>query len=325
MAENATLYQLTQIGVEVTPGTGVAATKRMTALSIEPGIRADVKTYRPTGYKFATVASLAKEWTEASLSGPLTYTEIIYVLSSLLKTVTPTGTTAKVWTFAPTSTATDTRKTYTVEHGSGERGMKFVHGLVTGLTMNFSREECTLTGTMLGKALQDNTALTSLTSAAEVPLLPVMPTQVQIYLADTAAGLAGATALSRAFAGGFTLENTSGAVFPLNASSSFAATVDTEPRASGRLKAAVDSEGMALLTNLRAGSTKFMRIKAQGDLIAGSDYNTLQVDMATKVSNVQQFSDEQGVYAVEWEFALVHDSTYGKALEIAVTNTLTSL
>lgn len=324
MAENASLYQLTQIGVETTPGTGVAATKKMTALSIRPGIRADVKTYRPTGYKFSTVASLAKEWVEASLEGPITYTEIIYPLSSLIKAVTPTGAgTAKTWTFTPSSAASDTRKTYTVEHGSSERGMKFVNGLVTGLTMEFSRDECVLSGSMLGKALQDNQALSG--STTEVTLLPVMPTQVQVYLADTAAGLAGATALTRAFAGGFTLENMAGAVFPLNASSSFAATVDTEPSASGMLRAAVDTEGMAPLTNLRAGSTKFMRIKCTGDLITGSDYYSLIVDMACKVSNVQEFKDEQGVYAVEWEFTTVHDPTWTKALEIVVVNTLTAL
>jgi hypothetical protein len=323
MAENASLYQLTQVGVETTAGTSVTATKKMTALSIETNIRADIKTYRPTGYKFPTVASLGKEWMEASLSGPLTYTEIIYALASLIKGVTPTGTTAKTWVFTPTSAGSDARKTFTVERGSAERGMKFTYGLVTGLTMNFSRDECTLSGTMLGKALQDNQALSA--GATEVALLPVMPTQVQLYLADTAAGLAGATAMTRAFAGGFTLENTSGAVFPLNASSSFAAVVDTEPRASGMLRAAVDSEGMGLLTNMRAGSTKFVRIKALGDLISGSDYNMLQVDMACKIANPREFRDEQGVYAVEWEFSLVHDATWTKAMEITVVNTLATL
>ena len=324
MAENASLYQLTQIGVETTPGTGVTATKTMTALSIEMGIKAEVKTYRPTGYKFATVASLGKEWTEASLSGPLTYTEIIYPLSSLVKAVTPTGAgSAKTWTFTPTANASDTRKTYTVEHGSAERARKLVYGLVTGMTWDFTRDECRLTGTMLGKAVQDNQSLSAGTTT--LSLLPVMPTQVQIYLADTAAGLAGATALTRAFAGGVTFENTSGPVFPLNASASYAALVDTEPRATGKLRAAVDAEGMALLTNLRAGSTKFMRIKAQGDLISGADYNLVQADLACKVSNVQPFSDEQGVYAVEWEFTTVYDSTWTKAMEFTVVNTLTAL
>lgn len=324
MPENQSLYQLTQVGVESTAGTGVTATKKMSALTIEPGIKAEVKTYRAAGYKYPTVASLGKEWTEAALSGPLTYTEIIYPLSSLIAAVTPTGAgTAKTWTFTPTTTASDTRKTFTVEHGNSVRGLKFVYGLVTGMTLNFSRDECNLTGTMIGKALQDNQALSG--STTEVALLPVMPTQVQLYLADTAAGLAGATAMTRAFSGGFTLENTAGAVYPLNASSSFAAIVDTEPRASGRLMAAVDAEGMAPLTNLRAGSTKFMRIKATGDLISGADYNTLTVDMACKVTNVQQFRDEQGVYAVEWEFTLAHDSTWTKALEIVVVNTLTAL
>jgi hypothetical protein len=326
MAENPTINQLVQIGIETTAGTGVAATKRFTAMKVEPGVRADVKTYKAAGYRFPTVASLSKEWVESALSGPLTYTEIIYALSSLIKAVTPSGAgTAKTWAFAPTSTGGDTRKTFTVEHGSSDRGKKFAYGLVTGLTFEFSREECTLSGAMLGKALQDNQALTALTSAAEIALLPVMPTQVALYVADTAAGLAGATAMTRAFSAGFTLENLTGPIYPLNQSSSFTAMVETEPTGTFRLKAAVDSEGMALLTNLRAGSTKFIRIKALGDLITGSDYYMLQVDAAIKVTKPQDFSDEQGVYAIGWDGELTHDSTWGKACEITVVNIAATL
>ena len=178
---------------------------------------------------------------------------------------------------------------------------------------------------MLGKALQDNQALTSLTSSDEIALKPVMPTQVALYVADTAAGLAGATAMTRAFSAGFTLENLSGPIYPLNQSSSFAAMVETEPTGTFRLKAAVDSEGMALLTNLRAGSTKFIRIKALGDLITGSDYYMLQVDAAIKVTKPQDFSDEQGVYAIGWDGELTHDSTWGKACEITVVNIAATL
>ena len=326
MAENPSINQLVQIGVETTPGTGVAATKRLTGMKVEPGIRADVKTYKASGYRFPTVASLSKEWVEAAISGPLTFTEIIYPLSSLIKAVTPTGAgSAKTWTFAPTSTGGDTRKVYTIEHGSADRAQEINYGLVTGMTLNFTRDECTLSGTMLGKALVDNQSLTSLTSSDEIALIPVMPTQVAIYLADTAAGLAGATALSRAFSGSFTLENLTGPIYPLNQSSSFAAMVETEPTGTAQFMAAVDSEGMAPLTNLRAGTTKFMRIKAVGALITGSDYYTLTVDAALKITRPQEFRDEQGVYAVGWEGELTHDSTWGKACEIAVINTLTAL
>lgn len=324
MAENPTVYQVAQLGVETTAGTLVAATKRLTSLDLTWNIKPEVKTYRPTGYKFGTLASLSKEWTEVGFTGPATYTELIYVFNSLLAAVSPTGAgSAKTWTFTPSATATNTRKTYTIEHGSSDRARRFGYGLVSGTTLNFSRDEVTVEGTIIGKAMVDNYSLTGGTT--EVALLPVMPTQTSLYLADTAAGLAGAAAATRAFSASWTLENVSGPVWPLNASAAFAAMTDLVPNANGRVKMAVDAEGMALLTNLRAGSTKFMRIKSLGDLISGADYYLLQVDVAMKVTNVQPLADEDGVYAIEWEYETTYDSTWTKGTEVTVINTLTAL
>lgn len=325
MAENASLYQQTQLFPEVTPGTVGPATKRLTSLSITPSIKPEVKTYKPTGYKFTTVASLSKEWSEFDVSGPVTYNEVIYLLNSLIKQVTPTGAGAnKTSAFAPNSNGSDTRQTYTIENGSAERARQIAYGLVTGLEFTFNREEVTCKGTMMGKAISDNVALTALLPSAEIPVMPVLPTQGVIKLADTQAGLAGATALARAFSATWSLNSLSGPVWPINASTSFAALVDTEPTAEGTLLVAVDAEGMGLLTNLRAGSTKFLRIAYTGEVLGTGNYS-LQIDTAIKVKDVKQFSDQDGVYAVEWGWEMVHDSTWGKATEITVVNALTAL
>lgn len=325
MAENASLYQQTQLGLETVAGTPVAATKRLTSISITPSIKAEVKTYRPNGYKFTTVAALSKEWSEFDIDGPLTYNESIYLLNSLIKKVTPTGAGAnKTSTFAPNSNGSDTRQTYTIENGSAERARQIAYGLVTGLDFTFNRNEVMVKGTMMGKAIADNVALTALLPAAEIPVVPVLPTEGSIKLADTQAGLAGATAASRAFAATVSLNSLSGPVWPINTSTSFAALVDTAPTAEGTLRMEVDSEGMALLANLRAGSTKFMRIGYTGASLGTGNYS-FQVDVAMKIKEPKSFSDEDGVYAVEWGWEMVHDSTWGKALEITVVNALSAL
>lgn len=59
MAGRATVAQVTQIGVESTPGTGVAANKLLASLEITGGM--------------------------------MTYGEVVYPLSSILKAVTPTS------------------------------------------------------------------------------------------------------------------------------------------------------------------------------------------------------------------------------------------
>lgn len=325
MPENPTLYQLAQLGVEVTAGTAVAATKRLTTLEVTQSIKPEIKVYRPSGYKFSTIAAMSKEWTELELSGPVTYNEVMYLLNGMIKTVTPSGVGAdKTSTFSPSSTGSDTRKTYTLELGSADRARQIAYCLMTGLDFTFNRKEVTCKGTMIGKAITDGFTMTALTSAAEIPIEPVLATQGYIKFADTYAGLAGATAAARAFAATWSMSNVSGPVWPINASNSWSAMVDTVPTVEGTVKMAVDAEGMALLTNMRAGSTKYMRIHYSGPVLGVGTYQ-FRIDVAMKVKDVKPFSDEDGVYAVEWNYEVVHDSTWGKAYEFMIVNALAAL
>ena len=177
---------------------------------------------------------------------------------------------------------------------------------------------------MLAKAITDAFTMTTLTSANEIAVTPVLPTPGYIKLADTQAGLAGATAAARAFSATWSMDNISGPVFPINSSTSFSALVDTVPTAGGTVRMAVDAEGMALLANMRAGSSKFMRINYTGASL-GTGNSLLQLDVAMKVKDVKPFADEDGVYAIEWGWEMVHDATWGKGTEITVVNDLASL
>lgn len=325
MAERATIFQTVQIGVEGTYGTNVPANRKLTALSIEPAITPEVETYRATGMKFPTIAALNKEWTSANLSGPITYTELVYVLNSLLKAVsTPTGAgNAKTWTFDLASAAADTVASFSVEQGSAERAHEFSGALVTGLTLNFTRDGCELTGTMIGKALVDGATMTS--TPTEVALKPVMPTQVSVKTAATQAGLAGASALSRVLSCSWSLTDRFAPLWALNASSDFAATVEIEPSLECKLKVEADSAGMAYLTNLRAGSSVFMRIGAAGEAISGGGNYTLTADAALKVTDITPFEDSDGVFAVEYTLVGIHDTTWGKATSIILINEMAAL
>lgn len=323
MAERATISQVVQVGKESTSGTSVAAGKKLTGLNITTGSQIDVTKYKSLGQKFLATTALNKEWVQADLSGPITYSEIVYVLAGLIKNVTPTGTTAKTWVFAPSNAAEDTPATFTVEQGSSTRAHKFAYGLVNALNLKFSRNGNELSGTMLGQALTDGITLTS--TPTDVELVPVTPTQVQVYLADTAAGLAGASALTRALEVEWNLSNRWGALYPLNASTSWAAHVETEPELQCKLLVEADAAGMGLLTTMRNGATKFMRIKGLGALISGGDYYMLQIDTALRVTAVDPFEDSEGVYAIRWTMEAAYDSTWAKATEITAVNTVAAL
>jgi len=54
-------------------------------------------------------------------------------------------------------------------------------------------------------------------------------------------------------------------------------------------------------------------------------YNTFQHDMALKFGKPTAFSDDSGIFAIEWEALVVEDPTWGKAHVCTVTNLITAL
>jgi hypothetical protein len=200
---------------------------------------------------------------------------------------------------------------------------EFDYGLVNALTLSFSRDACELSGTMLGSAITD--AITMSAGTSDVALVPVIPTQVSVKVADTQAGLTGASALTRVVSAEWALSDRFNPAYFLDGSTDWAAAVETEPTLSVKLKMEKDAAGMGLLTNMRAGSTKFVRIQAIGNIITGAIPYTLTIDTACKVTGEPTFSDEDGVQCIEWDMEGFYDSTWTKATMITVINTMATL
>lgn len=84
--------QVSQIGVETTPGVAVAATRRLNSMGVALSPNSEVQTIRPPGFKFDTASYQTREWSEGSIAGDasVAYNEIAYPLASLLSTPTIT-------------------------------------------------------------------------------------------------------------------------------------------------------------------------------------------------------------------------------------------
>lgn len=327
MAEIASVFQTNQIGSETTEGTSTAANRLLGSLSFKSKPEAEVAMYRPDGQKVATVAAPGREWATHQVTGQPTYTELIYLFSSLLKKVTPTaaGTTGKLWTFDPAFNAADTVASYTLEQGDSNRARKFTGLRINQASLEFSRQGVTMQGQAISRALQDN--IGAMTAApTQLALIPVLGNQVDFYTASTYAGLAGATRMARGLKFNWSVPNRFAPVWPVDSSlSSYAAMVELPVPITGELTAEADAEGMALLANLRAGSTLFVRAKATGALIEASHNYTLQIDTAFKVKGVSDLTDADGVVAVRWQLEAVTDPTWGKFTEVQVKNTIATL
>ena len=333
MAERSTISQAVQIGVESTPGTAVAAIKRLGSIGFNLAPKIETNSQRPIGQKYANLQILGKEWSEASLEGAPSYTELPYVLSSLMSTGTVTAvmdgatdTLMKKWVFNSNAFGADTPKTFTVEQGSSVRAHRATNVIISDLTMHFSRTEVTLEGTAIARALEDGITLTA--SPTMLPQTPVRPTEVSFFLDDTAAGL-GTTKLTRALSGSFELSSRFGPLWVVDSAlNSFVTTIETEPTCQFTLMQEADAQGMANLTAMRNGTTKFLRIVATGPVLytGGITVNSkFTLDVAGQVSDVSDFSDEDGVYAIEWTFGSVVDSTWAKAFTAEVITSTTAL
>jgi hypothetical protein len=326
MPERATIGQVQQLGSEATEGVSIAAGKQLQSLSFALSPVIETSRFKGMGAKFDALVTPGKDYSQADISGQATYEELQYLLCSALKKVTPTvsGTTGQLWTIEPSNVTEDTVATYTVEQGSSVRAQKATGVVVTDFSITFNRDGVAIGGTAMGQLFTDGITLTATPTA--LPLVPVLPAQVSVYLDPTGAAL-GTTKLLRVLEVEVGMGSRFGPLWPLNASlASYAAHIETEPDATLRLLMEADAAGMAQLPTLRAGSTSFVRVEAVGGVIgAGPATFKLTIDVPTKWEAPNSLDDQDGVYAVEWGGRIVHDATLGKNLSVKLINSQTAL
>lgn len=327
MPERTSLYQYLLVGVEPTPGGSPTSWRQMPYWEFTPAIDPDVETYRSPGVAFAQVASLIDERVEGTLRGPIDYESILWLASAVLcqpDNATPVDG-VRLYTYSPVSDAANSRDTWTLHQAqSGGRAQQMAFTAPRSLNLNFDLESCTFECDVLAQPLEDDVTLVGV--PYERDMQPVAPPHVMVYLADTAAGLAGASALERARRVQWGLTELYNPVRPLDGVMGYSALTDLAPGSTVKLLMAADAEGMALLTTMRDGATKFMRLVMQGESIgSGSDVATIQMDTALKCVNVSPFEDDDGLYAIEWEFEIAHDATWGRAMQWQITSEVLSM
>lgn len=335
MPERQTVAQVQQLGVETTPGTSVAATKRLGSISLSPSIQTEADMFRPQGLKFATVQALNQEWAEGDLDGSPTYDEVIWPLagaigaptsSSILDGATPTG--AYQHVFTPNSSAADTPKTFTLEQGDAVQAEKFAHLLFTAFGLDISRSEVGISGSFFAQAAQK--AIT-MTPALSVPvgLVPILPGQFSAYTATSGANLGTTqTQLLRLISAAPQIGDRFNPAWFVNAAlPSFTTFVENAdgPTAEAELNLEADANGMLFLDRVRDGQTIFLRLEAKGPIIynAGTQVNLSYRfcwDIALKAREAGDWSDSDGIWGLPFTFQAVHDGTWGMSQRITVVN-----
>jgi hypothetical protein len=322
MPELSTVFRAVQIGKEVTPGTGVAAGKLLQYIGFALSPSIEMQEFMPMGSLVNSAVVPGKDSSTLSIEGQGSYSEVVYILSGLLKDVTPStvDTTGKSWLYEPAARTEDTRARYTIEEGSATRAGKATYGTVTSATFTFNRSEgVTISGEGFAQQYQDNIALTG--SPTTIEEAPILATHLNVYSNDTF-GAIGTTKLTRDFEAVCEIGGVVGQVWPINsANASFASDVPLVPDATVRLTCSADAAGMGFLTAARAGATKYVRLEALSTVLAGAAtaFYKLWIDMPCKVFEFPGFGDIDGLKTVDVGLKPVLDSTFSATAWARIT------
>lgn len=332
----STVAQRVQIARESERGTIVPANRSLSALSIALSPTVESSAFRPRGVKYPTVVSPNKEHAEGDVEGTPTYDEVVIPLSSVFTAATvtaemdgaePSG--AYRWVFEPASEGADDPVTFTLEQGDDTVAQRAGHLLFTDFGMEFTRDEVTLSGTVIAQLLNsDGVTMTPAATPLAADAVPVLPGQVCLYVADTPAGLDDpASRIETAMALSVEVGGRFNPVWYLNCThDSFATIVEApEPDYTADLTVEANAEGMAWAGLFRTSQTKFLRVEATGPVISGAVRYLLQWDLAVKVLEPGEQSDEDGLYALAPSLQVVHDPTWGRASRVTVVNTVAAL
>lgn len=328
------VYNQAQLGKQVSAGTGVAADKLLQSFGFERfAPQADGgQMFIPQGQKINTIAvPPGKQWTDISYNGVMTFNELVYMLACHINnpTVTTDGTNGKVWVFTSSKGESDTKAIYTMEIGNATRAKKSIDVHGRDFTLEMGRDtQPTISGNLRGAKLLDDVTITA--APTEINPKIIAPQKFDVYLADTAAGLPGASVWPLPLMARFSFPVSVSELYRMNSTdTSFHALID---QALGDITLEFetgddDLDYAALWPLVDTGATKFIRIKATGDVIAGAapSAELFQLDFAGKLISREVPGDREGAATNTFTFQNVWDTTAGYSFSLRVVNTLAAL
>lgn len=315
----ASVFNKIQFGVETTPGTEVAADKRLLCTYMRPRPRNPGTAFRPVGNLFNTDRAPEKGFTEIDLTGQLAFNDFVYILAGCLCVPTGTG----IFTFKPNAWSPNAIKTYSIQHGSSVQAEKFNYGILTGFSFNVSpRGTIGIRGTGMGRIMAESATLTA--NPTDIPKQLVSNKGIDVYVADTVAGL-GAGKLTKGFEVGWNFANHFNGLFTLDsAQNSFTEHVEVAPDFGANLRIEHDSYSAGLMADVLTAKQKFLRMIATGpEYGVGTPYQ-IQITMPF-IGNEPDPGDFEGAHSYNYALTPDYETTFASGIEIIIKTPLTGL
>ncbi len=311
-----------QIGKETTPGTGVAATRRM-YFDVDGSVFTRERPPRP--HKFATGSrdnvrafTLGNTVVGGSVAMPLSASEIIELLLMTIKgSVTPTGAgTPKLWTFTP-GTSLDPA---TVEWYDGARAWE-ANG-VYGNMLKFEgsvEEEAKVTCDLFGLSLA-TTTMTGALSERVPDFIEGWETSVYV---DAFGGTPGSTQLTGTVIN-WSVEINNGLerkYFAENTQDAGAITIGELEVKASLLFEASPAAAATEFSNWDAATKRLVRLEfGQNEVIDGADKKYVAIDLPGAWDAFNLGSTDKNTRAYELSLQYVYDTTNAFGLQILAQN-----
>lgn len=321
-----TVNRVVQVGVESTPGTAVAAGKVLPSMSMVITPQTRTKEIRSQGFKPVTDLQALGGYCDIALTGPLNYTEIIYILNMIVTGVITTpggGTTSRQHTFSPTAQGTDAFKTLTIQEGDATAATQAAGAFLKDFGFVAADGGVDITGALQGRT---PTAVTLTATPTAIAQLAVSPREIDIYI-DPTFGAIGTTKLTDGLNLSYGITDKQAMKFVLNTSfASYSESIEVVPTQTFSFITEHNAQSRTLFAGISTGNPlQYMRMKATGPIIEAAIPYSFRFDVPVKIRATEQV-DSEGVWGYRYDCTPRYDSSFGNKLwEIQVVNTITAL
>lgn len=332
MAEGIVSLRKTQIGPESTAGTAVAATSVQRLLSngakndspvefINEHIGYLPQTNRTVMPKLA--ASIAFD------DSPLTFEQAMYPFSAGIQTVAASADgvgSGKVWQYPFPTTAVNTIKTYTIEHGDNIQAREMEYSFCESFAISFNAGEVvSISSNWIGRQWTNATFTGSLTAPT---VEEVLTSKGALYI-DAATAAMGTTQVTNTLLSG-TLNVTTGwkAVWTADGNLYFSFAKNTAPEITLDLTYEHNSSAETEYAAFVARTTRQIALVFTGSALASAgtySSKNLQIQLSGTYETWDAFGDQDGNNTVSCTFRAAYDPTSTNFANIIVVNEVASI
>ena len=331
MAGSRALRKL-QFGKETTAGTAVAPTTIFRGWGVIKDNREVIFPEEDVGILGGTDRSyIARQWSELALpSVEATFEQLPYVFEAGVKSVAAgvvdTGGSGYVYSYAASTTAQNTTKTYTFEGGDDQQAEIFDYGFVKHFNLSGSGQGALMMSSDWTGQASSNT---SFTAALSIPAVDeIIVNNASLYI-DDSGGTIGSTAVSNTLFS-IDLDWTTGLqeFWAVDGSLDFSLTKFTRDDIVLAMTYEHNTTSVLEKAKYRAGSTRLVRLLFNGPQLTTTGtftYKTLRVDLAGVYEDWSVLEDQDGNDVVTATLRVRYSSADALKANIVVVNELSAL